>query len=117
MEGPFECDLKSLLVDLEITPNYKGYGYIICAIQIISEKPESLQYVTKELYPVIARAYGTDWKVVEHGIRLAVSRSWEKKPQQYRDSLGLNQRPSAGKFLAYIYIHLCLLEEREKDES
>lgn len=97
-----ELELKKILIHMGITPNYRGYDYIVLAIELVFENPVRLQYVTKELYPEIAKQYHTDWRAVEHSIRIAIIRSWESDPTQFEKILGMwkGEKPSAGKFLA-----------------
>ena len=75
----YEHELKKLLIHMGITPNYKGYGYIVSAMRIIFVEPDCLQHVTKELYPEIAKQYQTDWRAVERSVRSALLRSWERE--------------------------------------
>lgn len=98
-----------------ITPNYRGYNYIVYAMQLVFEKPERLQYVTKELYPAIAKEYHTDWRAVEHGIRIAILRSWEKDSKRYENIFGVwgKEKPSVGKFIAVLYEYLLIESEEE----
>lgn len=106
----YEHELKKLLIHMGITPNYKGYGYIISAMRIIFEEPDCLQHVTKELYPEIAKSYQTDWRAVERSIRIALLRSWDKESEKFQKLFGLWEKepPSVAKFLSilYMYFHL-----------
>ena len=68
-----------------ITPNYRGYDYIVLAIELVFENPARLQHVTKELYPEVAKQYHTDWRAVEHSIRIAILRSWEGTKLDLKD--------------------------------
>ena len=74
------------------------------------ENPERLQYVTKELYPVIAEKYNTDWRAVEHSIRITISRSWERDSALFAKILGAwgTERPAVGRFLAVLYTYLLI---------
>ena len=111
----FEPELKKTLIYLGITPNYRGYDYIVLAMQLVFENPERLQYVTKELYPVIAEKYNTDWRAVEHSIRITISRSWERDSALFAKILGawVTERPAVGRILAVLYTYLLI--EFEKD--
>lgn len=98
-----------------ITPNYRGYDYIMLAIELVFENPACLQYVTKELYPEIAKQYHTDWRAVEHSIRITILRSWKSDPTRFEKILGIlkQEKPSAGKFLAALYAYLLIKFEEE----
>lgn len=115
----YEHELKKILIHMGITPNYKGYEYILFAMKLIFEKPLCLQAVTKELYPEIAKECLTDWRAVEHGIRIAIVRSWDEDPQRFQDILTVKMkyRPSSGKFLAFLYSYLVLTNRGETNEG
>ena len=111
----YEYELKKILIHMGITPNYRGYDYIVLAIELVFENPARLQYVTKELYPEIAKQYHTDWRAVEHSIRITILRSWESDPTRFEKFLGMRnkEKPSAGKFLAALYAYLLIEFEEE----
>ena len=98
-----------------ITPNYRGYNYIVFAMQLVFEEPERFQHVTKELYPVIAKKYHSDWRAVEHGIRIAILRGWEKDSKRFENIFGIwgKEKPSVGKFFAILYEYLLIEFEEE----
>ena len=105
----YERELKKILIHMGITPNYRGYDYIILAIELVFENPARLQYVTKELYPAIAKQHHTDWRAVEHSIRIAILRSWTSDPTRIRENLGNMEK---GKNLLQenflrLYMHIC----------
>ena len=56
----YEHELKKILIYMGITPNYRGYEYILFAMKLIFKKPVYLRSVTKELYPEIAKECLTD---------------------------------------------------------
>lgn len=66
-----------LLRKLGITANYRGFHYISHAMYLISEDQERLLYVSKLLYPDIAKEYKTDWRAVEHSIRTVINILWK----------------------------------------
>lgn len=111
----YELKLIKMLIHMGITPNYRGYDYIVLAIELVFENPARLQHVTKELYPEIAKQYHTDWRAVEHSIRIAILRSWERGQTKYEKLLGMwkKEKPSAGKFLATLYAHMLIEFEEE----
>lgn len=60
-------------------PHVKGYAYAKTALEVVLNKPESIEAITKELYPIIARIHHTTSSRVEralrHGIELIYDRS------------------------------------------
>ena len=74
-------DLYDLLSRLGATPNYTGFRYTVCAVQLCLEQPHRLLLVTKLVYPDIGRRYGTNWKAVERNIRTLGDIIWrENRP-------------------------------------
>ena len=115
----YEDELKIFLIKLQITPNYRGYGYIVFIMRLIFDNPERLQHITKELYMITAQHYSTDRRAVEHSIRIAVSRSCYKNPDRFKNLFmgWVKQRPSTGKFLAFLYTYLYFVQEGKKIEG
>ncbi|MBR5337202.1 MAG: sporulation initiation factor Spo0A C-terminal domain-containing protein [Lachnospiraceae bacterium] len=94
------CDL---IVAAGIPINSKGYWYIREAVLLAVEDRDNLMYVTKDLYPEIARRYKTSPTGVEKAMRDAVSKSWEKGniPEGFRALC--NRKPTNSQFVTYVY--------------
>lgn len=101
-----------LLRKLGITANYRGFHYISHAMYLISEDEERLFFVTKLLYPDIAKAYHTDWRAVEHSIRTVIKTLWRINADFicFMADYDLQKKPAAGKFLAIFYTFLLNLD-------
>ena len=69
-------DYHAILLQLGITPNYKGYHQMLTALEIVEANPEALTMVTKWLYPAVAKRHQTNWKQVERNLRIAVRTAW-----------------------------------------
>ena len=50
-----------ILKRMGITPNYIGFHQILSAVTLVREQPDLLFSVTKNLYPTVAKEYGTSW--------------------------------------------------------
>ena len=72
-----------LVRQLGITGRYKGYKYLCEAILLAISLDNDEFYVTKDIYPVIARKYKVKPESVEHDIRTVIKVMWE----QYRSQL------------------------------
>ena len=70
---------------LGMPPNILGYNFIIEALVIVSEQPELIHYITKELYPTIAKKYKTKSSRVERAIRHAIHILWLKNSKTESD--------------------------------
>ena len=65
-------DSAVLLKKLGVNPAIKGWTYLNEAIRLAIDDSSMLDYVTKALYPTIARKYSTTPVRVERAIRHAV---------------------------------------------
>ena len=67
-----EYDLEFLVTEfiheLGVPAHIKGYQYVRTAIMMVVENMELLNYITKQLYPVIAKKYSTTSSRVERAI-------------------------------------------------
>lgn len=96
-------------------PNHlRGYSYIKYGILRCLSCPEELESVTKILYPNIAKKYQTSSGKVEHGIRHAIAKAWDRKEnEEWKTIFGFSEqctmtKPTNSRFLATItdYIKL-----------
>ena len=69
------CAVSSTLLALNIPTHKKGFRYARCGILMLASDPD-LQ-VTKEVYPAIAKEFGTSSTAVEKAIRSAIDSAWE----------------------------------------
>ena len=65
--------IGNLLFDLGISPHLKGFRYLRRAIEIAIEDFDSVDMITKILYPEVAKVYKTTAGAVERAIRTAIS--------------------------------------------
>jgi two-component system response regulator (stage 0 sporulation protein A) len=79
---PKECDIENevtdIIRDIGIPAHIKGYQYIREAICMTVEDPNMLNYITKLLYPTIAKKYKTTSSSVERAIRHAIEVAWSR---------------------------------------
>ena len=92
------------LKSLGITPNYIGFHQTICAVELVCRQPDTLFLVTKDLYPSVAKEYGTGWKTVERNIRFVISLAWDRNPGLIRELAGypMKEKPRAAQFIAIL---------------
>lgn len=66
--------INKYLINRKFNPSYCGFTYIREAIKIVklSDKP---LFVTKDIYPKIAKKYGTKIQRIERGIRHIIGMS------------------------------------------
>ena len=61
---------------LGATSKYKGYYYVVDAVEMAQKIYERPVKVTKDIYPVIARKYKSTPSNVEHNIRTLENLCW-----------------------------------------
>lgn len=94
----------SLLYSMGMPLHLKGTVYLAEAAAILSCNMFSQLMLTKEVYPEIARKYGTSAAGVERDIRSAIENLWNKR------SFSLKKHTNS-EFLAY----LCMNTEKVCD--
>lgn len=103
---------KEILNNLGIRCNLLGYNYILDALHIIKESPDTLKNITKELYPELARLHKTQPCNIERAIRHAIEHAWnignvELKNKIFGYTISPEKgRPSNGEFLAAVAHYL-----------
>lgn len=73
-----EAKVTQIMLAVGIPANIKGYQYIREGILLSMEDMEMVNYITKMLYPCIAKRYQTTSSRVERSIRHAIDVAWER---------------------------------------
>ena len=73
-----EMEVTQVMLLLGIPANIKGYQYIREGILLSINDMEMVNYITKLLYPSIAKRYKTTSSRVERSIRHAIDVAWER---------------------------------------
>ncbi len=73
-----ESDVTDIIRDIGIPANIKGYQYIREGIIMAVNDANMLNYITKLLYPTIAKKYKTTSSSVERAIRHAIEVAWNR---------------------------------------
>ena len=97
-----EVDLEALVTEciheLGVPAHIKGYQYIRTAIMMVVRDMDMLNFITKRLYPEIAKAYGTTSSRVERAIRHSIEVAWSRgKPETMNDIFGYTIHTGKGK--------------------
>lgn len=98
--------ISETLLRLGITANYKGFSYLVSAVELCLEDQERLHLITKCVYPAVAKQYKTNWQAVERDIRKAVEIIWARGHATL-DALArrpLEQKPCNAQFLAILTV-------------
>lgn len=81
-----EPDLEAVVTDfiheLGVPAHIKGYHYMRTAIMMVVNDSDLLNFITKQLYPEIAKKYSTTSSRVERAIRHAIEVAWGRGRQE-----------------------------------
>ena len=105
-------DLEALVTEsiheLGVPAHIKGYQYVRTAIMMVVENMELLNYITKQLYPVIAKKYSTTSSRVERAIRHSIEVAWSRgRPETMNKVFGYTidtgkGKPTNSEFIAMV---------------
>lgn len=70
--------ISEIFRDLGVTTNILGYRYLRDAIELTISNKNMLNYMTKTLYPTVAKKYETTASKVERAIRVAIESAWKR---------------------------------------
>lgn len=107
-DSTLENDVTKIIRELGIPAHIKGYQYIREGIVMSVKEPEILNYITKYLYPAIAKKYHTTTSSVERAIRHAIEVAWNRGKLDVMDDLfgysvnSGNGKPTNSEFIALI---------------
>lgn len=101
-----EAELAKLLINLGIPANLNGHHYIRTAVLSFLEGTGATFYITKDIYPLIAKLHKVTPTMVERSIRSAIERAWKYNSTNllqilYNSKLvNKNTRPTNAEFIA-----------------
>ena len=103
---------RELLKRLRITPNKRGYEYLVDLILRSITREVRPGYLSKTGFPVTARKCNAgSSERVERACRAAICYSYERESEKYMEVFGIDKRPSVSEFVFTIADHLILQEE------
>jgi len=73
-----ERQVTAIIHDIGVPAHIKGYQYLREAIRLTVEDMDSINAVTKILYPAVAKKFGTTASRVERAIRHAIEVAWDR---------------------------------------
>lgn len=100
--------ISSVFISIGIPAHIKGYHFLREAVKMVVENPDSINRITKELYPGIAKTFATSPSKVERAIRHAIEVAWTRGRIENINQLfgfkvyGKNDKPTNGEFIALI---------------
>lgn len=120
--GNLELDVTNLLLEIGIPVHIKGYQYIREGIMLSFYDKNMLHYITKCLYPTIAKKYKTTSSSVERTIRHAIEVAFRRGNRQVLEEIFSNTicskktKPTNSEFIALLTDKL-RLEYRTRNAS
>ena len=73
-----ETEITEVLHMLAVPAHIKGYQYLREAISLVLQDGNLINSVTKELYPMVAKCFGTTASRTERAIRHAIEVAWDR---------------------------------------
>lgn len=73
-----ERQVTAIIHDIGVPAHIKGYQYLREAIRLTVADMDSINAVTKVLYPAVAKKFGTTASRVERAIRHAIEVAWDR---------------------------------------
>lgn len=100
--------VTNLFLSIGIPAHIKGYQYLREAVRMVLDNHDVINRITKELYPGIARHYGTTASKVERAMRHAIEVAWSRgRLESINRMYGYkvfspDDKPTNGEFIALI---------------
>lgn len=73
-----ETQVTKIIHQIGVPAHIKGYQYLRSAIIMTMDNTELINSITKQLYPGVAKQYGTTSSRVERAIRHAIEVAWDR---------------------------------------
>ena len=73
-----EVQVTKIIHQIGVPAHIKGYQYLRSAILLTVSDPNTINSVTKVLYPTVAKMYSTTASRVERAIRHAIEVAWSR---------------------------------------
>ena len=107
-------EIANLFLTIGIPAHIKGYQYLREAVRMVIGDRSLLSRITKELYPGVARAFGTSASKVERAMRHAIEVAWSRGRLDNVNALygyrvfAPEDKPTNGEFIALVADKLSL---------
>ena len=77
-EAELEAKVTKIIHQIGVPAHIKGYQYLRTAIIMTMQDTELINSITKQLYPGVAKKYGTTSSRVERAIRHGIETAWDR---------------------------------------
>lgn len=85
-----------------------GEKFMYIGLEVINENPDSLAFISKEIYPVVAKKCRTSPSCVERDMRSFIKKLWDQAGPDYFEKISgkvLEKCPTNTEFLSFIYAY------------
>ena len=112
-------EIYGIIRKLGVTSNYKGYYFLADAIQLAMNSPDQPLQITKDIYPYLAKKYGTTSLNIEHNIRTVISVCWQTNRTGIIEIAGypLTYKPTNSEFVDMVAYFLLSSREPQTQAS
>ena len=116
-EKNLEALVTNVIHEVGVPAHIKGYQYLREAIMMVVNDIEIINQITKQLYPDIAKTFGTTPSRVERAIRHAIEVAWNRGQIEMHDKIfgytvnSNKGKPTNSEFIAMIADRLRLEEK------
>jgi two-component system response regulator (stage 0 sporulation protein A) len=103
-----EANVTNIIHDIGIPAHIKGYQYLRDAIMIVINNIETINQITKVLYPEVAKIYKTTPSRVERAIRHSIEVAWSRGNNRTIENIfgytvsDMKGKPTNSEFIAMI---------------
>lgn len=100
--------ISNIFINVGIPPHIKGYAFLREGVKMAIERPEVVNNITKQLYPMIGDKFNTTPSKVERAIRHAIEVAWSRgRIETINSILGVRafvgkEKPTNGEFIALV---------------
>lgn len=97
-----ETQIADFLRQLGIWGKLAGHKYLVSAIAQTVADPDRIRYITKGLYPDLAKLYGSTVSRVERAMRTAINAWWRRGNRELLEAttgFKLRRRPTNSEFI------------------
>ena len=107
-DAQLEAVVTDIIHEIGVPAHIKGYQYLREAVRMVIDNHDVINRITKELYPGIARRYGTSSSKVERAMRHAIEVAWNRgRLESTNQMLGVKlfserDKPTTGEFIALV---------------
>jgi len=107
-QNDLKAQITRILRRIGIPAHIKGYSFLRFAVITVIRDPQALEVVTKILYPMIAKEFGTTATRVERAIRHAIDMAWSRGNNEAQQELfcykmrGNRRKPTNSELIALL---------------